>query len=139
MTVRRYRPIVLCLIVMAGACFLPLAPEEVVSMSGTVYGRFVDSQTTDPGTYADPVAGAVLSTSLDSATATTDASGRYTLVTNTKQDGCAPFTVTIRAAGRPTYIGHGTWPPTGQIFALDPPMPSEASLRALAGTNPNCR
>ena len=124
---------------LAAGCLFPTEPDTDpirpnVQMSGTVYGHFRPSASGfGPGVYSVPVAGALISTSLDSATATTDASGNYSLLTQTPRESCQPFTVTIRAAGRPTYSDLGTWATTGQIFALDPPTPSEDR------TDPTCR
>jgi hypothetical protein len=127
------------LTVAAFGCLFPTDPDEDpikpnVRMEGTVYGHFSPSASGfGPGTYTVPVEGAIISTSLDSVTATTDASGHYALHTHTPEESCQPFTVTITAAGRPTYSDFGTWAATGQIFALAPPTPSRA------GTNPTCR
>lgn len=91
--------------------------------------------------YAGPVAGAVVSTSIDATTTTTDAAGRFLLTTNTLKknwDGCRPYTLTITAAGHPTYSvtgSHGTGTGSGsgsgsgdqlykQLFALSPPTPA---------------
>jgi hypothetical protein len=57
------------------------------------------------------VAGAVVATSLDAVTAASDASGHFDLVTTTRQ-GCVPYTVTVTAAGHPTYSR--TWTSLGR-------------------------
>lgn len=70
-----------------------------------------------------PIQGAVVSTSLDSETATTDASGRFCLVTRTfPHFCCTPYTITISASGFETFSGTWIWGdhPTGQEFFLTP-------------------
>lgn len=85
--------------------------------------------------YSGPVAGAVVSTSIDATTATTDGAGRFLLTTNTPSknwDGCRPYTLTITAAGHPTYSvagAHGTGTGSGDqvykhLYSLSPPTPS---------------
>ena len=79
--------------------------------------------------YSGPVAGAVTSTSIDTATATTDSAGRFLLTTNTPKanfGGCTPYTLTITAAGHPTYSVTGPHGTGGgrQLFSLSPPTPS---------------
>ena len=81
--------------------------------------------------YGNAVVGAVVSTTLDSTTATTDSSGNFTLVTTKKESDMKcdqPYTLTITAAGLPTY----SIPVTGfassnsshvQQFAFTPPTP----------------
>ena len=106
-------------------CGLVGPSDDFVDMEGVVWGRCVHTNPTvaGPCTYMDPVNGAVVSTSLDSATATTDASGRFSLVTQTapaKDYGCKPYTLTIRASGYPTYSVTGTWGSHGknQTFTM---------------------
>lgn len=129
------RCLLLCLAIGVAGCSGLTGPSDNVQLAGTVYASFGPnpSNRAGPGLYSGPVAGAVLSTSLDSVTATTDASGNFTLITQTRRQKCQPYTVTIRAAGFPTYSVLGTWAPTGQLFALNPPTPSAAE------TNTTCR
>jgi hypothetical protein len=81
--------------------------------------------------YGNAVAGAVVSTSLDPKTATTDGGGNFDLITATLESDmkCRTYTLTITAAGLPTY----SIPVTGfatsnsshrQQFAFTPPTPS---------------
>ena len=89
------------------------ASPSTVTMDGHVYAQ--DGVT--------PIAGAVISTSLDAVTATTDASGYFSLVTNTAANYSAtPYTVTVAAAGYLAGGGTGTWGdhPTNQVFTLAP-------------------
>lgn len=70
-----------------------------------------------------PIPGAVVSTSLDSETATTDEGGRFCLVTRTFPHFCChPYTITISASGFETFSGTEIWGdrPTGQEFFLTP-------------------
>jgi hypothetical protein len=76
----------------------------------------------------NPVAGAIVSTSLDNRTATTDAAGHFDLVTAAGQHECEPYTLTITASGHPRYSK--TWRQggknMGQTFVLakgDPAPP----------------
>ena len=78
---------------------------------------------------SNPVVGAVVTTSLDGSTATTDSQGRFHLVTNTivKRGECRDYTITITAAGLPTYSVRGNWGSgvvAGQTFSLSPPGPA---------------
>lgn len=84
--------------------------------------------------YTQPVTGATVSTTLDSATATTDTAGNFDLTTTlprSKINDCISYTITIRAAGLPTYTlstsgfsGNKQGNEHRQIFALSPPTPS---------------
>lgn len=122
------------------------SPKETifVSVSGQVFSNvsFVGPCMIAPGVsaapiecYSGPVAGAVVSTSIDTVTATTDATGRFVLRTNMPSEsfgGCQPYTLTITAAGHPTYRvtgPHGTGGESAgqlykQSYSLSPPTPS---------------
>ncbi len=91
---------------------------DLVTHEGTVFGTSTD----------EPIKGAVVSTSLDSATTLTDASGHFFLVTKTPivpgVHCCINFTVTITAPGFPTYNGTNIWGGHGSsIVILAPPDP----------------
>ena len=105
----------------AGAIVAVKASDDggsTVRISGQVSGRGPN----------DPVVGGVVSTSLDSATATTDGQGRFELVTTTvlKRNECRNYTITITASGLPTYSLTANWGggPSDQRFNLIPPQPS---------------
>ena len=110
-------------------------PAEI---DGQVFARFGlnPANPTGPGLYSNPVVGGVVSTSLDGTTATTDGEGRFHLVTNATlpRKECREYTITITATGLPTYSLHGDWgtKPSGQIFALSPPVPS--MIRSCSGS-----
>jgi hypothetical protein len=80
------------------------------------------------------VAGAVVSTTLDNATATTDGAGNFDLTTTlprSRIEECLTYTITIAAAGHPTYTvntrgfsGNQQGNEVRQYFALSPPTPS---------------
>ena len=81
--------------------------------------------------YGPAVSGAVVSTTLDGVTATTDGAGFFDLITTIleKDAECRTYTITISAAGQPTYSiqtrGFATSNSTHrQRFALNPPTPS---------------
>lgn len=85
--------------------------------------------------YMQPVAGAVVSTTLDSATATTDGAGNFDLTTTLPRariDECLTYTITITAAGHPTYTvntrgfsgNQNEGSQHRQNFILSPPTPS---------------
>ena len=84
--------------------------------------------------YGDAVAGAVVSTTLDSNTATTGANGFFDLTTTLSRDRideCVSYTLTITAAGQPTYSisvhgfsGNKQGNESRQRFALSPPTPN---------------
>ena len=116
--------------------------DGFVGISGQVFstvsfGGVCSGPSAPPECYSGPVAGAVVSTSIDATTTTTDAAGRFLLTTNTLKknwNGCRPYTLTIAAAGHPTYSvtgSHGTGTGSGSgdqlykgLFALSPPTPS---------------
>jgi hypothetical protein len=82
-----------------------------------------------PGLYGPPVAGAVVSTSLDSRTATTNSQGAFDLLTDTPNAVGRCFRLTITAAGWPAYTTQG-WigsnKETGGVrFTLSPPQPPD--------------
>lgn len=84
--------------------------------------------------YLDPLAGATVSTTLDSATATTDGSGNFDLTTTLSRDRieeCVTYTLTIAAPGHPTYTvntggfsGNRQGNENRQLFTLSPPSPT---------------
>jgi hypothetical protein len=85
---------------------------------------------TGPGLYGPPAVGARVSTSLDSTTTTTDASGRFDLVTQTRlaNSACTPFALIINAAGQPTFNVSASWAGNNGreefTISLSPPMPA---------------
>lgn len=92
-----------------------VATQAIVSMEGFVRSR---------GT---PVAGAVVSTSLDAQTGTTDSNGHFFLVTRAVGNhSSTPYTITIAAAGFQTFSGTNSWgdSPWHQAFDLSPTTPS---------------
>jgi hypothetical protein len=103
--------------------------DDFIQLRGTVMGR----QVPIPGgggtvVCEPPIAGAVVSTSLDSTTATTGADGRFNLVTQTRGNHCQVYTVTVTASGWPTYSGTGTFGSnsgsgSGLEFCFTPPRP----------------
>jgi hypothetical protein len=103
-----------------------VSPIQLVEITGQV---FATVQKNGPGIASspiDPVAGAVVSTTLDSRTATTDASGTFDLQTSTavsSNQSSQCYTITITAPGLPTFSVHGLWggEPSNQVFILSPP------------------
>jgi hypothetical protein len=84
-----------------------------VEIRGQIFGQVVQGPQNPngglaPDTYVNPEVGAVISTSLDSATTTSDSSGNFVLRTNTETVRQA-FTLRITAAGYPTYDRVGCW------------------------------
>ena len=70
-----------------------------------------------------PINAAVISTSIDGQTATTDATGRFRLETVATGDWCCtPYTLTISASGFQTFSQSHVWGqnPIGQEFFLVP-------------------
>jgi hypothetical protein len=97
-----------------------------VEVTGIVFAT-LSQRTAGPGLPVNPVAGAVVSTSLDSHTATTDAAGGFNLQTGTAAtSSTACYTITITFPGLPTYSVHGLWGDlaTNQIFVMSPPSPT---------------
>jgi hypothetical protein len=100
--------------------------SNFVEVSGIVFAT-VSQRTAGPGLPVNPVAGAVVSTSLDSNTAKTDAAGGFKLQTGTVAPSGSPcYTITITSPGLPTYSVHGLWggQVLNQIFVMSPPSPS---------------
>jgi hypothetical protein len=99
-----------------------------VDISGQVFARSRPNPSGGGQINTDPVVGAVVSTSIDATTATTDGEGRFRLVTrsNVSSDAAQCYTITITATGLPTYSLTGGWgqQPSNQTFVLSPPAPS---------------
>ena len=84
--------------------------------------------------YLQRLGGAVVTTTLDNATATTDGAGNFDLTTTlprSRIDECLTYTITITAAGQPTYTvntrgfsGNQEGNENRQLFAMSPPTPS---------------
>ena len=85
--------------------------------------------------YLEPAAGATVSTTLDGATATTDGAGNFDLTTTLPRSRiteCLTYTITITAAGLPTYTvntrGFSGNQQAGsqnrQLFSISPPSPT---------------
>jgi hypothetical protein len=131
MTTKRALPAALFLALFAGVCGVgPDDDKGMLGMEGQVFATATFGGGTS--TYGLPVAGAVVSTSLDATTATTDASGSFRLVTTTPNANvpeCMRWTLTITAAGHPTYSLNAAWGPSdakppAQKFSLSPPSPT---------------
>ena len=119
-----------------------------IVISGLVYARAIFGQqpTCPPGgvlvtigtgatCYLEPLAGATVSTTLDSATATTDGAGNFDLTTTlprSRIDECLTYTITITAAGLPTYTvnvsgfsgNQSEGSQSRQTFSVSPPSPT---------------
>ncbi len=117
-----------------------LKKDSFITLKGQVFStiRFGGVCTVPAGAgdsplecYGPPVGGAVVSTTLDSRTATTDGAGNFDLLTTIpEKDGdCRTFTITITAAGHPIYTVNTRGTPTSnsdsrQKFSLSPATPS---------------
>lgn len=101
----------------------PLGPDDVVDITGHVYGTAnCTGPTRDSCTHGAPVAGATVSTSLDAQTAVTDASGYFELKGLPSKE-CL-YTIAITAAGYPKYSVTGGWgKPKDQPFGLSNGFP----------------
>jgi hypothetical protein len=101
---------------------------QLVEITGEVFATLQIGGPGIPNTPINPVVGAVVSTSLDSRTATTDASGTFDLQTNTAVSSSTSsecYTITITAPGLPTYSQFALWGrPSNQVFVLSPPAPT---------------
>lgn len=87
--------------------------SDYVSIGGNIY---------EQGTTT-PIQSAVISTSLDSQTTTSDQNGYFELETQTEANySSTPYTITITASGYTTYSVYHTWGdhPSSQTFYLDP-------------------
>jgi hypothetical protein len=104
------------------------ADAPPIEVRGVVNGRQVPNPNGSGTVCGPPIAGAVVSTSLDSATATTGGDGRFRLVTQTpSRISCQTFTVTITAVGWPTYSATDHFDnrnsPDDMQFCFIPPRP----------------
>ena len=120
----------LALILAVASCESATGPNVGITFEGVVYARLSPnpSNPTGPGVYTGLLSGAVVSTSLDSSTTKTDANGHFLLSTSKgPADRCTPYTVTVTAAGQPTYSLTGAWGvnPRNQTFSLTPPNPEK--------------
>ena len=118
---------VLALIMAAASCGSPTGSDSGITIEGHVYARWIANGNA-PAAYVDPVNGAVVATSLDASTTTTDATGHFLLrTTKGPAEKCTPYTVTVTAAGQPTYSLTGPWGPgpRNQIILLSPPNPEK--------------
>jgi hypothetical protein len=100
--------------------------NNVVQVTGIVFATS-SQRTAGPPLPTNPLSGAVVSTSLDKNTATTDAAGGFSLQTGTAATTSTQcYTITITFPGVPTYSVHGLWgtQATNQIFVMSPPSPS---------------
>ena len=93
------------------------------------------TQGTGATCYLEPAAGATVSTTLDSATATTDGAGNFDLTTTlprSRIDECLTYTITITFPGLPAYTvntrGFSGNQQEGsqhrQLFSISPPSPT---------------
>jgi hypothetical protein len=93
------------------------------------------TQGTGATCYLEPAVGATVSTSLDSATATTDGAGNFDLTTTlprSRIDECLTYTITITYPGLPPYVvntrGFSGNQSEGsqhrQTFSISPPSPT---------------
>lgn len=90
--------------------------EEItphISIQGTVWTN---------SSHTTPVVGAVVGTSLDGQTTTTDAQGRFFLITDTpSQNGAAIYTITVSAGLQNRSYGPWTWgdQPRNQVIEME--------------------
>lgn len=98
-----------------------VSPTAVVELTGIVFAE------TGRTTPIDPLPSAVVSTSLDSHTATTDTTGAFDLQTATPTSNASVscYTVTITFPGIAPYSVTGQWGsfPSNQVFVMIPPTP----------------
>ena len=73
-----------------------------IELIGVVYARWIGTPGPLSAPSPDPVAGAVVSTSLNSKTVTTGANGSFDLQTGATATSC--YTLTISAPGLPSYV-----------------------------------
>lgn len=91
----------------------PVQNDSYVWIEGSVYAS---------AGHTTPIAGAVVSTDLDSQTATTDASGHFFLQTTTPANySTTPYTISITKSGYPDFSQTWNWGdhPAGQTFNMD--------------------
>lgn len=101
----------------------------LIEMVGVVFGQLVinPANPTGPGLLINLVSGATVSTSLDSRTTRTDTNGAFDLLTDTLNGSGRCYTLTIQAAGYPTYSTDG-WIGSnketgGVVFTMSPGGP----------------
>jgi hypothetical protein len=108
--------------------------DRTVYKSGQVWSYLGLNMSGGPGIYTDPIAGATVSTSLDSRTATTDANGAFYLQTATAPGGQC-YTITITRGGAVVYSQRGRWGDAGGFtkYLLTPPAPDCSIPGATCG------
>src|SRR5262245_36722563 len=94
----------------AVGCASSTGPDDgdSIEIRGQIWGQVLQGPQNPggglaPDLYQNPVAGAVVSTTLDSSTATSDGSGNFVLKTRTRPTRQQAFALKISAAGYPTY------------------------------------
>ena len=106
----------------------------VLSIGVSVGCGILDVDENDPGTVSiegtvistigtTPIAGAVIGTSIDGQTATTDGTGSFRLETVATGDWCCtPYTITVSATGFETFSQSDVWGqhPVGHEYFLVP-------------------
>jgi hypothetical protein len=80
----------------------PTAPA--IEMVGVVFAHWIGTAGPLSAPAPDPIAGATISTSLGSATTTTNASGYFDLQAGAPQPTTGCFTLTISAPGLPAFV-----------------------------------
>lgn len=93
-----------------------------VTISGTIYAN------SDASGFTNPVPNAEVRTSLDTAMATTDTAGRFTLVTTTAVPSrCTEYTLIVTAFGYAPYQVTGNWgsKAEGKTISLFPQAPTQ--------------
>lgn len=109
-----------------------VSTTALVEITGIVFAT--DAPTAGPTFPIDPLPGAIVSTSLDSHTATTDVSGGFDLQTGTltSATGSSCYTITIAFPGIASYSLQGLWGTfvSNQIFVMSPPTPSAKTIQS---------
>jgi hypothetical protein len=114
----RFRAAILAAVIASPvACASPTGPDgndDSIEIHGQIWGQVLQGRQNPagdlaPDTYANPVSGAVVSTSLDSATTVTDGNGNFALRTRTRPGSGQAFALRITSASYPTYDRTGCW------------------------------
>lgn len=109
--------------------------DRRIYVAGQVFTSLGLNPTGGPGFYQNPVAGATVSTSIDSRTTTTDGTGAFHLQTGASPGSVQCFTITFTSGGQVVYSERGRWgdDPGFHKYLLNPPGPSCSIPGATCG------
>ena len=105
----------------------PTDITDFLTITGAVYEGFDED-----GNHIDPVAGAIVSTSIDNERVETEDDGRFVLETTVDASdwACQEYEVSVVATDLPEWSLSGKWPrsPIALVITLKPPTPTTVPI-----------